>query len=99
MEKEYEVLYEGTLTDEKLEFFQFGGLELDGFGLRPAFVERMGPNKIRMILKQGRKRQIRRMLETAECEVLDLVRVRIGNIRLGTLAIGSWRFLQANEHF
>lgn len=98
MEKEYEVEYKGRLEDDDLHFLQCG-MVLDGCPLRAAFVERMGPNKVRMILKQGRNRQIRRMLQLVGCEAIDLARVRIGNIRLEGLAVGSWRFLQANENF
>jgi 23S rRNA pseudouridine2604 synthase len=75
------------------------GLELDGEALRPAQVEWINEDQLRFVLKQGRKRQIRRMCEAVGLKVLGLKRVRIGGVMLGDLPSGRWRYLRADEAF
>jgi 23S rRNA pseudouridine2604 synthase len=50
-------------------------------------------------LKEGKKRQIRRMCEMVGLKVIGLKRIRIGNVMLGELPPGKWRFLRGNESF
>ncbi len=54
---------------------------------------------MRFILKEGRKRQIRRMCELVGLRVTGLKRVRIGQVRLGDLPLGRWRLLREGERF
>ncbi len=75
------------------------GLSLDGQKLKPAHVEWMSPNQLRFILREGRKRQIRRMCEAVKLNVLGLERVRIGPITIGHLPPGQWRYLNGKEWF
>ncbi len=75
------------------------GLELDGKALLEANVSWLNREELRFILKEGRKRQIRRMCEAVGLKVLRLKRVRIGNVRLGKLPYGAWRYLGNNETF
>lgn len=75
------------------------GLELDGVPLKPAQVEWQNPEQLRFVLTEGRKRQIRRMCELVGLSVLALKRVRIGNVVLGQLPLGQWRYLAAQERF
>ncbi|MES2099676.1 MAG: pseudouridine synthase [Pseudomonadota bacterium] len=75
------------------------GLELDGEALRPAQVEWVNDDQLRFVLTQGKKRQIRRMCEAVGLQVLGLKRVRIGNVMLGDLPTGQWRYLRADETF
>jgi len=56
-------------------------------------------DQLQFILKEGKKRQIRRMCELVGLKVLGLKRVRIGNVRLGDLPAGQWRYLRQNERF
>ena len=71
------------------------GLHLDGQALRPCRVEWLQPGSmLRMVLTQGRKRQIRRMLELLRLECVSLHRTRIGALRLGGLPCGQWRFVE-----
>ena len=70
-----------------------------GIELRPAVVERVSPDRLRFVLREGRKRQIRRMCEQVGLAVLELVRVRIGGVRLGDLPLGAWRYLGPDESF
>ena len=75
------------------------GLELDGEALRPAHVEWVNDDQLRFVLTQGKKRQIRRMCEAVGLQVLGLKRVRIGQVMLGDLPTGQWRYLRADEAF
>lgn len=75
------------------------GLSLDGRALRPAHVERVNDGQLRFVLREGMKRQIRRMCEAVGLDVLGLKRVRIGGVVLGALPLGQWRYLGADERF
>ena len=86
------------LPEAALELLRHG-LELDGEALRPAHVEWVNDDQLRFVLKQGKKRQIRRMCEEVGLQVLGLKRVRIGQVMLGDLPPGQWRYLRADEHF
>ncbi|MDR2000198.1 MAG: rRNA pseudouridine synthase [Zoogloeaceae bacterium] len=98
VEKEYLVRVEGQLDERGLGLLNHG-LALDGKQLRPARVERLNEDQLRFILKEGRKRQIRRMCELVGLCVSGLKRVRIGRVRLGDLPLGQWRYLQEGEKF
>jgi 23S rRNA pseudouridine2604 synthase len=75
------------------------GLSLDGEALLPAEVEWLNADQLRFVLREGKKRQIRRMCEAVGLHVLGLKRVRIGAVQLGALPPGQWRYLQENERF
>ncbi|PAT35638.1 RNA-binding protein [Vandammella animalimorsus] len=75
------------------------GLELDGVALQPAQVEWQNPEQLRFVLREGRKRQIRRMCEQVGLQVSALKRVRIGRLALGQLPPGQWRYLEQDELF
>ena len=96
VEKEYIVRVRGSLSDGGLRLLR-GGLELDGRPLRPAQVEWINRDQLRFVLREGRKRQIRRMCDLVGLNVVGLKRVRIGNIKLGELPEGKWRFLGPEE--
>ena len=98
VEKEYVVRFRGELHDEQLSLLRHG-LSLDGKPLRPAGVELIAADRLRFELREGRQRQIRRMCQAVRLEILSLMRVRIGRIRLGKLPEGCWRFLRSDERF
>ena len=75
------------------------GLSLDGHALKPARVEWINPQQLRFVLREGKKRQIRRMCELVGLRVTGLKRVRMGGVRLGALPQGQWRYLRADEQF
>jgi 23S rRNA pseudouridine2604 synthase len=75
------------------------GLELDGVQLKPAKVSWINEDQLRFVLREGRKRQIRRMCELVGLKVVGLKRVRIGRINLGHLPAGQWRYLAPWERF
>ena len=96
MDKEYNVLLTGVITPQKIALLRHG-LELDGRKLRPAKVTQLTEQKLNIVLKEGRNRQIRRMAELVELRVVDLMRVRVGPLKLGDLPEGKWRPLSAEE--
>lgn len=96
IEKEYLVRFKGELTSEKLKLLR-SGLELDGKPLKRAKVDQINPDQLRFVLNEGKKRQIRRMMELVQLQVTGLKRVRIGQLRLGKLPEGQWRFLSYDE--
>ena len=102
VEKEYLVRVRPVggqpLAPEKLDLLRHG-LTLDGRQLKPARVSWANEDQLRFVLREGRKRQIRRMCELVGLEVLGLKRVRIGSVVLGKLPPGQWRYLRPDERF
>jgi 23S rRNA pseudouridine2604 synthase len=98
VEKEYLVRVEGELSTEGIRLLNHG-LSLDGVKLRPAKVNWINDDQLHFVLKEGRKRQIRRMCELVGLKVIGLKRVRIGNVKLGDLPLGQWRYLREDESF
>ena len=96
LEKEYLVRVTGKITPEKIARLCHG-LTMDGRQLKPAKVTVAEGQQLRFILKEGRNRQIRRMCELVGMHVMDLVRIRIGTLRLGDLPEGKWRVLGDHE--
>ena len=98
IEKEYLVWVKGAITDQKLNLLRHG-LELDGKKLKQAIVFQLNPTRLRIILTEGKKRQIRRMCEEVGLKVTGLTRTRIGKIKLGDMPTGQWRYLREDEKF
>jgi 23S rRNA pseudouridine2604 synthase len=98
IDKEYLVRVAGALSDADLRRLRHG-LVLDGVALKPAQVAWQNRDQLRFVLREGRKRQIRRMCELVGLEVLGLRRVRIGRVMLGDLPVGEWRYLSRDERF
>lgn len=98
IEKEYLVRVEGVLSEQGLKMLNVG-LSLDGVMLKPAKVSWQNEDQLRFVLREGRKRQIRRMCELVGLNVVGLKRVRIGSVNLGKLPLGQWRYLQLGERF
>jgi len=102
IEKEYLVRVEytkgGKLPAKSLALLNHG-LELDGVPLQPAKVSWQNEDQLRFVLREGKKRQIRRMCEAVGLKVVGLKRVRIGRIALGKLPPGKWRYLHWSEKF
>lgn len=100
VEREYHVLVAGRLSAEALDMLRHGVLLEDGV-TAPAEVDRLRPEGrgewLRVVLREGRKRQIRRMLAAVGGRVQRLVRVRIDGVALGDLPPGRWRTLTPRE--
>jgi 23S rRNA pseudouridine2605 synthase/23S rRNA pseudouridine2604 synthase len=73
------------------------GVKILGKKTRPARVKIISPTRFKIILKEGRNRQIRRMVRKVGNRVVELKRIRVANIRLGNLAEGKWRRLSEAE--
>ena len=98
VEKEYLVRVEGELSDADMQRLNHG-LSLDGEKLKPAKVSWQNEDQLRFVLREGKKRQIRRMCEMVGLHVVGLKRVRIGSVNLGKLPLGQWRYLRSGECF
>lgn len=98
VEKEYLVYVVGDVTKDVLGKLRHG-LTLDNKPLKRAKVELFRPGLLRIVLIEGKKRQIRRMCEEVGLEVTGLKRIRVGRIELGDLPEGKWRFLSPGEYF
>ncbi|MFO7664988.1 MAG: pseudouridine synthase [Desulfobacterales bacterium] len=95
-EKEYEVFVKRPILDEALDNMA-SGIHLSDGRTRPAQVTRIASDRFRIVLKEGKNRQIRRMVEKVGNRVRELKRIRISNIRLGGLKEGCWRHLTEKE--
>ena len=89
---------EGKLSDKDLKLLNHG-LALDGKPLKPAKVSWQNEDQLRFVLREGKKRQIRRMCELVGLTITGLKRVRIGSVPLGKLPVGQWRYLGDHEKF
>ncbi|MDX2275256.1 MAG: pseudouridine synthase [Hyphomonadaceae bacterium] len=96
LDKEYLVRVEGRIDENKLELLRHG-LVLDHRKLKRAKITQVEPQRLRFVLNEGMKRQIRRMCELVDLEVTDLLRLRIGPLKLGNLQEGKWRALTPAE--
>src|SRR6476646_8688747 len=96
IEKEYEVTLDRP-WDPALASKLLKGMMLDGERARVARLHSVSPVRLRVVLRQGINRQIRRMFEAVGYRVKDLIRVRIANLRLGGLPRGHWRPLTKRE--
>jgi 23S rRNA pseudouridine2605 synthase len=95
-EKEYEVEVDTPISDESLQMMR-NGIFIDGAITRKTKIKRLSDRRFRMILQEGRKRQIRRMAEAVGNKVTGLHRIRVAGLRLGDLALGEWRYLTEKE--
>ena len=100
IEKEYMCVVSGIPDAEKIDMLR-RGIDIGGFITSPAQVSYNGQEKgnaiIHIVIKEGKNRQVRRMLDAIEHPVIYLRRERIANIIMNDLKIGEWRYLTENE--
>jgi 23S rRNA pseudouridine2605 synthase len=96
IDKEYEITADAPLTDAFFEGFRRGTL-VDGVVYRALEAVRVGPSRARVILVEGKNREIRRVLEAFGRRALSLRRIRIGPVSIEGLAEGSFRDLSDSE--
>jgi 23S rRNA pseudouridine2605 synthase len=96
VEKVYEAEVEGEPSDETLAKLT-EGIELDDGVTAPARVRRLGPSRIELAIHEGRKHQVKRMLEAVGHPVRSLHRSRYAGLTVESLAPGEWRELDAGE--
>ncbi len=99
VEKVYDVTVTGYTADALSLLRQ--PIELDGYRIHPPKAERLkeesGRAKLRVTIHEGRNRQVRRMCDAAGLQVLRLQRIAEGNLQLGDLPLGKWRYLTKEE--
>ena len=95
-EKEYEIKVAKAIPEGALAKLA-KGLPMMGTRTRPAQVQRISARRFRIVLQEGKNRQIRRMVRKVGHQVVSLKRIRIANIKLGNLPSGSWRHLTPAE--
>ena len=95
-EREYEVSVDHPFDQTFIDYMSRGVVILD-CPTKPCRIERVGPARFRIILTEGRNRQIRRMCQVLGYRVLTLHRVRIMHITLGGLVSGRWKVLTGDE--
>jgi 23S rRNA pseudouridine2605 synthase len=100
-EKEYRVLIENRPDEEQLSIWRRGVVLEDGHRTAPAKVSVEGMAGkgawLRVVLREGRKRQIREMGKLTGLHVSRIIRVRIGKLLLGDLRPGEWKYLTREE--
>ena len=96
IEKEYEVTLDRQWNPEHAQKL-LRGIFLDGQRAKIARLHSIGPTRLRVVLRQGINQQIRRMFYAIGYEVERLLRVRIGELRLGDLPRAHWRPLTKSE--
>jgi len=95
-EKEYDVTVQRPIDDASLTAMQKGVRLAEGM-TRRARVRRLSARRFTIVLKEGRNRQIRRMVEKAGNRVVRLHRIRVAALKLGGLTKGEWRHLTRGE--
>ncbi len=96
VEKLYEATVEGEPDDAALERIE-SGVELDDGRTAPARVRRLAPSKLELAIHEGRKHQVKRMLEAVGHPVTSLHRSRYAGLTLEGLEPGAWRELEPSE--
>ncbi len=95
-EKEYDVQVSAPISDEDLKRLA-SGVTILGAKTRRAGIKRVSQKRFRIRLKEGKNRQIRRMVKKVGNRVTALKRIRVANITLGNLPEGAWRYLTRKE--
>jgi 23S rRNA pseudouridine2605 synthase len=96
VEKRYRARLSSALSDAQIETLR-SGIELEDGVTLPARVKRLRPGLIEISIREGRNRQVRRMVEALGSEVVDLQRIAFGPLQLGDLKPGRYRRLTAAE--
>ena len=95
-EKEYIVMVDKPVSNEFVEKMK-NGVRILGGVTKTCYVKQVGPKVFKIVLTQGLNRQIRRMCEALNYNVVSLKRIRIMNMTLGNLPLGKWRFFTPDE--
>lgn len=96
IQKEYVVKVDNEVTHDHLVAISQGTL-VEGVFVKPLRVEKIRRGTIKVVISEGKKREVRVLLKAAGLEAMELKRVRLGGLRLGPLPVGSWRPLSEKE--
>lgn len=96
VEKVYIAKLNRKITDEKIELLK-NGVDIGDYITKPAKVQKIASNAIKITISEGKNRQVRRMCEAVGLKVIKLERIKIGNLELGNLPKGKYRHLTKQE--
>lgn len=96
LSKEYLVKTDKDVTEVHLKAISAGAL-VEGVWIKPISVEKVRKGTLKVAVSEGKKREVRTIIEAASLNVLELKRIRIGNLVLGSLPLGSYRELTPKE--
>ena len=96
VEKVYIAKLNRKINDEKIEMLK-NGVDIGDYVTKPAKVQRIASNVVKITISEGKNRQVRRMCDAVGLKVIKLQRVQIGNLELGTLPVGKYRHLTKQE--
>ena len=94
--KEYLAKTDAEITAEHLAAISSGTL-VEGVFVKPVRVTKVRKGTLKIVISEGKKREVRMLLEAAGLSVKELTRIRIGNLQLGTLPVGAWREMKDRE--
>jgi 23S rRNA pseudouridine2605 synthase len=97
VEKEYEVLLDRPFDFAADRVKLLKGMTIEGGWAKAEFLQKLSNTALRVVLRQGLKRQIRLMFDALDYKVKALMRTRIGSLRIENLRRGEWRFLSSRE--
>ena len=96
VKKTYVAKVSGLATEQSLKAFR-EGIYMEGKKTAPCEIEMISDSTAKIVLHEGRNRQVRKMCESIGLEVQSLKRISIGELQLGELKVGEWRYLTRDE--
>lgn len=94
--KEYVAKTNHEITSEHLQAISSGTL-VEGIFVQPLKVTKVRKGTLKIVIGEGKKREVRHLLKAAGLEVMELTRIRIGGLQLGPLPLGAWRAMTEKE--
>lgn len=96
IQKEYIAKTNCEITEDHLKTISAGS-KVEGTFVKPLSVKKVRKGTLKVIVGEGKKREVRLLIAEAGLEVRELKRTRIGNLSLGSLPVGHWRVLTERE--
>jgi len=96
IEKEYVAKSDNEITAEHLQAISHGTL-VEGVFVKPVKVQKVRKGTVKISISEGKKREVRLLMEAAGLNVRELTRIRLGNLYLGLLSPGSWRAMTERD--
>lgn len=96
MDKVYIAKVKGNITEEIIKKLRIG-VDIGGYTTAPAKVEKISRDELQIIIHEGKNRQVRKMCEAVDLNVIHLKRIKIGKLELGNLKLGKYRMLKLRE--
>ena len=96
IEKTYIVTTTSNITEKQIEMLK-NGVDIGGYITKEAKVRALSSTQIEIIISEGKNRQVRKMCSSVGIKVTNLKRIKVGNIELGELPVGKYRYLTEKE--